>query len=127
MPQTQQALLFGNTPETIYECLLFLQTVNLQQYEISIVYNTDQGLAYIGEDLDLVDPETYKVHKKRWWEFKECFNQLKLPFYSPAKIISITTTRQETAFKLKLEHNITIHYNTYRSLEGIKAIKIHLI
>lgn len=134
----------GNIPEAIHECLYFLYNEAHRgrggQFRVSIIYGSGRSQISIGDDLELADPDTCKVRKKRWWEHKVA-NQPRLPFslYQPAKILTVSTGQYGNSFELQIEykddegtkHCVVTRFNMGDGLQasgrGIKAIKVHRI
>lgn len=147
MPYTEtlKDQMIGNTLETILECLCFLYNESsrsrAEQYKVSIVYGRGKEQISLGDDLELANPNTNKVRKKRWWERNEKpTDQLRLPFpsYQPAKIIGMYHDHYEDAYDLQIQYkdnNATCQtvtkFSARRGLRGgshnIKAIKIHRV
>lgn len=132
----------GNKPESILECLNCLHDIgsNFSQYRLSIVYGSGRLQVSIGDDLELVNPDTYKVRPKRWWECaEEGVDQLRLPFpaYQYAQIDRLSRNRYADDFELRLQYTndagkakrVTTSFNVRRGLvddgRSIKAIRIH--
>lgn len=135
----------GNTTESIIECLTFLyhepERRRVTDYRISIVFGRGAREVCVGDDLELANPHTGKVRRKRWWErVEEVFEQHRLPFplYEPATISSLSATRHGDGFELSVRYFVGGHeqlvsttFTARRGLNAggnsIKAIKIHRV
>jgi hypothetical protein len=136
----------GNTPATIHECLGYLSlnsTRNQRKLSrVSIVFGSGESQVRVGDDLEVADFETRKVHKKRWWERYDT-SQLKLPFalFLPAKILALDCCDDpyENMYRLlisykdsdNIEREVVTRFDPdswpLTSSFGIKAIRVHRI
>jgi len=142
---TLEDYMTGNTCETIMECLSFLyqepESRRHNNYRVSIVFGRGSKQICVGDDLELANPRTNKVPKKRWWQhIEKAADQRRLPFplYQPAVVVAVSTTRYGDEYELTVrfsegdegsERLISTTFTARRGLNAggnsIKAIKIH--